>query len=304
MNLTCPVCKSPRYAYYYKDLIPDTSIVKCLDCSHIFTFSTRNVDTDELYTDEVYKVVENRDSIYDKILNREYNKVLHKIDGYKPGKGYLLDFGCGKGKFGWLAKNDQWKVKCVETSPARAAYARQVYNLDVNTGFFESGRIFDNMFDVITLFHVLEHLPQPQQLLKELVSANLNKDGLLIIEVPNINSFQSALAKEKWMHLDVPRHINHFSYIKLKELTEQTGLTVIRSSYFSIHLGVLGMLDSLLKRLGYRKDIIYELKNRKSKKLILQILLILPFAIFLEGVSALLGKGGVIRMYLAYREKR
>jgi len=160
MNSSCPLCGSDQYEIVYRKLpfFPDADSVKCLGCGHQYTLLQKEIDTGNLYSDEVYKVVENRASIFDRILNHEYRGVIRQINAFKKQKGNLLDFGSGKGKFGHLAKEDGWAVKCVETSAARAAYAREVYGLEVYTGFYEKGSIFQSRFDVLTLFHVLEHL--------------------------------------------------------------------------------------------------------------------------------------------------
>jgi hypothetical protein len=151
---------------------------------------------------------------------------------------------------------------------------------------------------VLTLFHVLEHLPGPEVLLRELIAANVEKGGLVVFEVPNIKSLQSRIAKDKWIHLDVPRHIHHFSPERLEQFLRQLGLKPLKTTYFSFHLGVLGMVDTLLKLFGYRNNIIYELKNKKNKRLLLKVALLLPIAILLESVASGLRRGAVIRMYL------
>lgn len=300
MNASCPICDGNVYQYLFKELpqCEHGSIVKCSKCSHFYSLLMHDMDAQALYSDEVYQVVENRDSIFDRILNWEYGKVLKQLARLRPGKGNLLDFGGGKGKFGWLARQDSWSAKCVETSAGRAAYAREVYRLDVDTNFYDKGRIFDVQFDAITLFHVLEHLPRPRALLHELVSSNLKPDGMLVIEVPNITSWQAAFAKSQWLHLDVPRHIQHFSPSRLKQMLSDLGFKSLKTTFWSFHLGVLGMLDSLMKLLGYQGSIIFELKNKKTPKLLALIGLTLPFAVLLEGVAAMVGRGGVIRMYL------
>lgn len=303
MKTNCPICNSDRYSIYYKELpsYQYASIVRCSDCHHIYSLITKEIDTSELYNDEVYKVVENRNSIFDKLLNWEYKKVVKRINHLHSQKGWLLDFGSGKGKFGWLAANRGWNVKCVETSKERADYARNIYKLDVNTSFYSSGQIFDMKFDILTLFHVLEHLPHPQKLLESLLKDNLKEDGMLVIEVPNIKSWQSSLSKEKWIHLDVPRHINHFTVKKLTEMMKASGFTQVKTSFFSFHLGVLGMLDSILKLFGFKKNIIFELKNKKKLKLLIQVALALPIALFLESIASWTGKGGIMRIYLKHK---
>ena len=303
MKTGCPICHSNNYKIYYEKVFsyPYASIVQCEKCGHLYSLLTKEVDTEALYNDEVYRVVENRGSVFDKILDREYTRVIKKIESLLPKKGLLLDFGCGKGKFGWLATKNKWQVKCVETSFSRSEYAREIYHLDVNTEFYNDGRIFETLFDVITLFHVLEHLPHPMKLTGTLTRDNLKQKGLLVIEVPNFKSWQSSFAKEKWIHLDVPRHINHFTEKRLKKMMEDIGFTPVKIDSFSFHLGVLGMLDSLLKLCGYKKNIIFELKNKKSIRLLLQVTFVLPVALLLECMAALGGRGGITRMYLKYK---
>jgi len=210
----------------------------------------------------------------------------------------LLDFGGGKGKFGFLAQNNGWLVRCVETSPERAAYAKSVYGLQVSTEVFTEGQIFESRFKLISLLHVLEHLQDPISLLDELTRANLEESGILLIEVPNIMSWQASLAGNQWMHLDMPRHISHFSTKKLSDAMARLKFKPLRTSYFSFHLGVLGMVDALLKLLGYKKNIILELKRNENKLKLIPVIFMLPLAIVLEAMASLLGKGGIVRMYL------
>ena len=305
MNNSCPLCKGKDYKIIYKKVSrnPDADIVRCDNCQHIYTHLQDEVNISSLYNDEIYKIVENRNSVFDKILSLEYNRVLKKIDSFKPRKGRLLDFGSGKGKFGSLAVADGWQVKCVETSIERASYAVSVYGLEVSTDIYSSGRIFNTEFEVLTLFHVLEHLQEPANLLGELMKGNLEKDAIVVIEVPNFNSLQSKLAKDKWIHLDVPRHLSHFTSQNLELILKTSGLTVIKKSFFSWHLGVLGMLDSLLKLFGYKRNIIYELKNNRTFLLSLKIILLLPFAIIFETVASLAKRGGILRFYLIRKTK-
>lgn len=294
----CPLCNAETKTIVYDQLqLAGALIVKCDNCTHIYTVQNNPVETQELYSTEAYKVVENRDSLFDKILNWEYGKVIKTIHRLKPQKGFLLDFGCGKGKFGSIAKSKGWKVKCIETAAERALYAKNIYGLDVDTRPYSTGKISNADFDVLTLFHVLEHLPAPKTLVKELVNHNLNRDALIVIEVPNVNSWQSAIAGKKWMHLDVSHHIHHFTALNLERFASELQLQTIKTSSFSLHLGVLGMIDSFLKLSGYKKNIIYELKNKKSIYTMIVIALLLPFAFLLEAIAAATGHGGILRKY-------
>ncbi len=305
MRSACPICRKSNYTIKYDLLqVPAILIVKCDHCSCIYTIQKNEPGIEELYTHEVYEVVENRHSIFDKILNWEYGRVVKRIDTLKKTKGSLLDFGSGKGKFADLAKKRQWQVRCVETAEARADYARKIYGLEVDTRFYTGGKLFNNEFDVITLFHVLEHLPDPQNLLNELIQCNLVKGGVVVIEVPNIKSLQAYIAGRKWIHLDASRHKSHFTHSQIEQLARRAGLICRKTTFFSFHLGVLGMTDTFLKLFGYKGNIIYELKNKKSIGLRLAIFILLPLMITLEFSSALFKRGGVIREYFVLPRKR
>ena len=294
----CPLCNTETKTIVYDQLqLAGAFIVKCDQCTHIYTLQNNQIETDELYSTEVYKIVENRHSLFDKILNWEYGKVVKTINRLKPQKGFLLDFGCGKGKFGSIAKSKGWQVKCIETALERALYAKNIYGLDVDTRPYLTGKLFTNDFDVLTLFHVLEHLPAPKTSLTELIKHNLKKDALVVIEVPNINSWQSAIAGKNWMHLDVSHHFHHFTTLNLERFASELQLQTIKTSSFSMHLGVLGMIDSFLKLAGYKKNIIYELKNKKNIYSMIVISLLLPFAFLLEVLAAAAGRGGILRKY-------
>ena len=301
----CPLCGEKGYVVVYKILreYPGAAIVKCSHCFHVYTVLNQEHDKDKLYSDDVYKLVENRNSLFDRILNWEYNRVLKKIQTLKRPKGALLDFGCGKGKFGNMAKNKGWQVKCVETAIERADYAKNIYGLEVNTNYYTTGKIFNNDFDILTLFHVLEHLPNPKILLTELIKYNLAKGGLIVMEVPNFRSLQARIAGSKWMHLDAYRHISHFTPEKLDGLARELNLKTVSKSSFSFQLGVLGMTDSFLKLFGYRKNIIYELKNKRKFGLLFCIALLMPFSLIFEICASATGQGGIIRKYFILNSK-
>jgi SAM-dependent methyltransferase len=294
MSKQCPLCTSKRYHLIYNSLpmLQDLRIAQCNSCCHVYTFTLKAMNQDELYKTEQYKTIDNRKSIFHKILNNEYQNIIVKLNKLNPIKGKLLDFGCGKGQFAFLAKKSGWTVNGIETSKERATFAYEVYGIDIYDKIN-----CDEKFEVISMLHVLEHLSNPKSILCDLVANNLIRDGLFLIEVPNFDSIQSKIAGKYWMHLDPTRHISHFTDKKLNEVSEEFGLKCIASSSFSFHLGVLGMTDSLLKALGYRGNIIYDLKSPKKLLLKISILVILPASLMLETFSALIGKGGIKRKF-------
>lgn len=302
VNNKCPLCNSQSYFYLEKyikgiNIRKDQAIVECQSCGHIFSLIKSELDVPLLYKKDAYKLTDIRGSIYERIAVFEYTKILTKINHYFPQKDFLLDFGCGKGKFLQMAENSGWHVKGIETSVPRANYGRSVYQLNISTKNYSRGKLAGGPFGVISFFHVLEHLYDPKQLLFELIEKNLKRGGLLLIEVPNINSLQSKISGGWWMHLDIPRHISHFCKEKLDELLLSLKLRPIRWEYFSLHLGVLGMIQSLMQWFGYRKNIIYELKFNRRFFLLLSIFFLFPWAFILEWIASAFKRGGIIRIY-------
>ncbi len=304
-NLSCTECNEPAAKGGTKLYTiagggqGSFEVMVCNKCGNIYTYWDQDVNLQEYYDARDYTVRDTSKSIFYRIQEFEYNNVLQRIRTLSKKKPVtLLDFGAGKGVFLHIAKAAGFDVKGVETSLPRANFGREQYGLTIDTNEFSSGRIFSHKFDVITSIHVFEHIPEALPLMKELVAGNLEEDGICMFEVPNFNSWQSAWAKNTWMHLDVPRHINHFTPDKFRSYLEESGLKVVRTSYFSWHMGIIGMLQSLMHFFGYNGFIIADIKLIKSKRwLILPIMALLPFAVVLEAISAAVNKGGVIRCY-------
>ncbi|WP_316737851.1 class I SAM-dependent methyltransferase [Pedobacter aquatilis] len=303
INITCPLCLNDKthlspVLFEIKAKSGEHYLIKtCQNCGHNFTWFNHEVDIESYYDDKDYAVQDTRKSIFYKIQQIEYKAVLKKIKSYKSTPATVLDFGSGKGLFLQFAKEQGFDVKGIESSVPRADYAKKYFGLDVNTDYYKSGSVFNTKFDVLTMFHVLEHIHLSDNLLQNLIQDNLKDDGLLIIEVPNFNSWQSKWAGNKWLHLDVPRHISHFTPAILKTLIEHNGFKIKSSSYFSLHLGIIGMVQTIFSWFGYNGFLIADLKRKKTIPLILGLLFVLPFAILLEVISSIFKGGGIIRYY-------
>src|SRR5262249_3479382 len=116
----------------------------------------------------------------------------------------------------------------------------------------------DSSFDAVVIWHVLEHLSDPRAALLK-ARAILKPGGLLMVAVPNLASWQAAATGPAWFHLDVPRHYFHFRTGVLTRLIEETGFAVEETSHFNFEQNAYGWMQSLLNRVGFRANLLYDL---------------------------------------------
>ncbi len=141
---------------------------------------------------------------------------LKLINSFKIEKKTLLDIGCGTGDFLEVAQKDNWQITGIEPNES----ARKIANLKTNNSVFEIEHLATleaNSFDVITLWHVLEHLPNIEMHIK-LFKHLLKPNGTLVIAVPNFKSYDASHYKNFWAAYDVPRHLWHFSQTSIERL--------------------------------------------------------------------------------------
>jgi SAM-dependent methyltransferase len=134
----------------------------------------------------------------------------------------LLDYGAGIGNFARYMSKDKYKVFAIEPSPI-------AMNIAISKGINAASSLKNlpatESFNIITLWHVLEHISSPKKTLAELRS-RLEKNGKLIIAVPNFNSFDSQYYQSHWAALDVPRHLWHFTTPGIQILMKEAGFVM------------------------------------------------------------------------------
>jgi len=140
-------------------------------------------------------------------------------------KGYLLDVGCGNGKFLVHMRKLGWEVMGVEPDSKAVRIARECFKLNVFQGRLEKIKFPDNSFDVVTMNHVIEHVPNPVELLAECYRI-LKPGGKLVVVTPNIQSLGRYLFGKYWRGWEIPRHLILFSPKSLQMCAEQAGLKV------------------------------------------------------------------------------
>lgn len=228
---------------------------------------------------------------------------LRRIRRFVP-RGKMLDIGCGGGQFLADLRVAGWETVGVEVNEAMAAHARQAFGLDVRIGRLDQAGFADATFDVVTMYHVLEHIPDPVAALRE-CHRILRPGGLLVVAVPNFASWQSRTTGKHWFHLDIPHHLHHFTTNALMHVTTAQSFQVRHTTHFSIEQNPYGWLQSLLNQWRLGHNLFYDflktkrLRAKFSWKLIPTVLLLpvlAPTALLLSIVEAACKAGGTIEV--------
>ena len=159
---------------------------------------------------------------YHMVKKRALNQKVQLLEKHQPNKGNLLDMGCGTGDFLQVAQQAGWQVQGIEPNEK----AQQIAASKGATLISGTPAAADHTFDAITLWHVLEHLPNLELQIQELKRI-LKPTGTLLIAVPNFKSYDAGYYKEFWAAYDVPRHLWHFSKTSIDRLVEQEGMKVV-----------------------------------------------------------------------------
>lgn len=164
------------------------------------------------------------EKVYHGIREVSLKRKLKLINSFKTDQKKLLDFGCGTGDFLNTAQNNGWTVTGIEPN----SQARQIANTKTKNSVLESSKINTfqkHSFDVITLWHVLEHVPNLEEQIVQLKSL-LKPNGVLVIAVPNYKSYDAKYYKQFWAAFDVPRHLWHFNQDSIVKLFESITMKI------------------------------------------------------------------------------
>jgi 2-polyprenyl-3-methyl-5-hydroxy-6-metoxy-1,4-benzoquinol methylase len=200
-----------------------------------------------------------------KALYAQRVRMVESVAGARRGR--VLDVGCGRGLLLEAFRRRGWEVQGTELTETAACYARQVAGVPVEMGRLEEIGFPESHFDAITMWHVLEHVHDPRVVLAE-VSRILKPGGVLLVGVPNFSGFEARLFKDKWFHLDVPRHVTHLTKATLKQALHENGLRDRRWSGFAPEYDAFSFVQSVLNRCGLRHNLLYNVLRRKQAKVI------------------------------------
>ena len=164
------------------------------------------------------------EKLYHLVRSISLKKKLNLINSYSSKEKNLLDIGCGTGDFLEVAQQNNWSISGVEPNEK----ARDIANKKTNNAVFEINQLLkfkSNSFDVITLWHVLEHLPNLEDHIS-VFKTLLKPNGTLIVAVPNYKSYDAKHYKQFWAAYDVPRHLWHFNQDSISKLVSKENFKV------------------------------------------------------------------------------
>ena len=161
------------------------------------------------------------EKVYQFVKSIALKNKLNLINSLQPNKGRILDIGAGTGDFLLIAKENGWKTVGVEPSEKAKAIAKKK-----GVSFVEAtSELEEHSFDVISMWHVLEHVPNLENQIAELKRL-LKPNGTLIIAVPNFKSFDAKHYGKFWAAYDVPIHFWHFSKTAIKKIFEKEEMVI------------------------------------------------------------------------------
>lgn len=317
LNDNCPIClrgkMTARFCAEPLDYSGSASfpIYACAECGYGKTDGIAS-DTDGLYEGGCYDLGE---KAWHRILAPllrllERFKLRHLHDDSLQGKR-LLEIGCGKGRFLEMALNHGIKGYGIEPSARSFAFASSRLGSAVAPVALES---IDSMssfpaeFDYVVLWHVLEHLDEPERVLSQ-INNRLSPNGKIVIAVPNLSSIQARLGKSDWYHLDPSRHIHHFTPVSLKLLATRNGYRVTKMDFGSFYQNFVGDIVTIENMLLPGKNVVFNglrLNSMYFRRFgrpaswtmfalgLLMGLILAPFVIILTLASQLLGRSGTM----------
>ncbi len=271
--MECPICEYPnaRLRYRMRDRFFQTTkeefpMYHCRSCG-LYFLEERNLKDrlGDFYPSGYWWSGEGAGSL----LEKKYREWMVRADQLQfvltafpspPGKT-LLDVGCGGGTFLQEALGAGFDARGLENSPEAAAIADKVapgrVHLGSETDLVEQGL----QFDALTLFHALEHMPDPFRYLKTLRNL-LKPEGTIFVQVPNSASLQAKVFGSRWYGFDCPRHLYNYSAFSVLHLLGRAGYRIHKVRHFSLRDNAAALVSSLFPGLDPMSQRVRSLRSR------------------------------------------
>lgn len=219
----CPLCSSTRLVPGFKDL------VLCQSCGLQFLKPDQfPKDPCLLYGEKYFHGAVYSDYLQEEKIRLEWFRAkMELIKGFLPRAGKVLDVGCAMGFYLKVMQESGYSVYGVDISTYAARLAASVPGVTIHTGDLCSAAYPPGYFDLVAMWDLLEHLPDPR---RDLLESNriLKEDGVLVMETVNIGSLCARLLREKWPLYFPPYHLYHFSKPSVLRLLERSGFVCLQ----------------------------------------------------------------------------
>jgi len=224
------------------------------------------------------------------------------IKKIQPSAKAILDIGCGRGFILYYLKK-YFSIPTVigtQISHPAAEFAKKKLHLDIYEKDLLAIDFNSQKFDLITMLHVLEHVPNPEKYIEKIYQL-LNKGGKLLIEVPNFNAWTRKITGQYWLSLDPEYHLIFFNYQNIAQLLKKYNFKIKKINTFSFEYSVFTSTQSIVSAITRSDQIFYKfLQNKKfTTPLIIHILLfiiILPISLIINILLYPSLRGEVLRI--------
>lgn len=228
-KIICFLCGKIHVSFYVNK--KGFNLFRCSDCGLIFLHPVP--ESIGVYDDSYFSGAEKGFGYVDYDADKEpmiptFNKYLDILRDMGVKEGKLLDIGAATGFFMNIAKARGFNVTGVEFSNFAAEKGRKL-GLNLITGDLISQKFSDESFDIITMFDVIEHVPNPKEVISE-VNRILKKGGVVVINTPDVESLWAKVLGKHWQLIMPPEHINYFSPKNLGNYLSQNGFEVVLST--------------------------------------------------------------------------
>jgi len=254
--MNCPACdytSNTLFLHTFDYFLTQKAfdIHKCDDCGLLFT-TPRPSDTElpaYYESPEYLSHPTNNTNLKARLYNliRKINlSQKYKLIETLTEKGKMLDYGCGSGEFLKTCQNKGWITSGIEINENARNFAIRENKLEV----YPESQIkhFDKeSFDLITLWHVLEHIPNLNERIQDFYQL-LKPNGRILIAVPNVDSWDAQFYKEKWAAWDVPRHLYHYNYKSLQKTMERQQFSFVKSMPMKLDAFYICLLSEQYKK--------------------------------------------------------
>jgi len=261
---SCPLCHHEDSTVLFKSETANSKffVIQCRQCNLARTSPFPDDDTLHIHNKVQYygkkknkflPIFQNIRDRLSKIRARTYLSMIS--ESIKRPK--ILDIGCAEGRLlqSFLAYGcDCYGVEHPSYPQKRFLNPDRIKYFVGNLDFLD---LEERSFDIIILWHVLEHMDNPNNVISRVYDL-LAPDGIFVLAVPNFSGIEAKIFKQLWFHLDIPWHKYHFTKSSLQYLTEKNHFEIIKSTTFCIEQGVYGLLQSVLNAAGWPKNELYE----------------------------------------------